>query len=207
MHGLDESLGTLDLSLSGAVGDGSVLNFGAGSSLFSLENASFSGSVTMSMGAGDDTVGFAGVTGAASLAGGEGTDVLGLDGMGANITFSYIFGTGRIAATSFECIDLAGDSANTLTLSLADILALDGDAIESAVTFSDLSGNNSSIASGSSLTRLTGDAEDSVLLAGSDWGSSLGTFVENGINYNVFKGTGSENQYLLVQNSVRVTSS
>lgn len=144
----------------------------------------------------------AGTTGQGSFDGGAGIDVLNLDGMGATITFGDLFGTDELKLMSFESIDLTGDTANTLTLTLDDVKALNSEALAEKLTYS-AGADEHEIAKDSFVSYLTGNANDSINLAGS-W-SDMGSLTIGGISYKGYQGTGADaNRYLLVQSDVNV---
>lgn len=126
----------------------------------------------------------------ARLDGGGGIDTLRLDGSGINLNLATIAnpsaGASRVAAV--ERIDLTGSGANTLTLSLADVLDLGG--MNVFTNGNGWADGSYDLANGGTTTEtrhqlvIDGNAGDVVV--GSGWGASVGTVLSNGITYDVY---------------------
>ena len=192
-----------NLTVSGAVSIDSAMTFGTGADKLTFDNATLTSGMTVNLGAGADTLTLAGsTTGQGSFDGGAGIDVLNLDGMGATITFGDLFGTDELKLMSFESIDLTGDTANILTLTLDDVKALNSETLAEKLTYS-AGADEHEIAKDSFVSYLTGNANDSINLADS-W-SDMGSLTIGDISYKGYQGTGADaNRYLLVQSDVNV---
>ena len=191
-----------NLTVSGAVSGDSAMTFGTGADKLTFDNATLTSGMTVNLGAGADTLALAGTTGQGSFDGGAGIDVLNLDGMGATITFGDLFGTDELKLMSFESIDLTGDTANILTLTLDDVKALNSETLAEKLTYS-AGADEHEIAKDSFVSYLTGNANDSINLADS-W-SDMGSLTIGDISYKGYQGTGADaNRYLLVQSDVNV---
>ncbi len=207
------------LTVSGNLNGTSLINTRGGNDRVALRDALLADGAKVELGAGDDMLVMRGnkIHGSGLLDGGVGHDILNLDNMGPEITFGSIFGDGKMGISGFEHLDLrgniyngAGGIANTLNLSMADVLNMGAGPLDAALAF-----DGGSIAQGAGLVRISGDAGlDSAKLKSGEWTASLGTYTTTidrqgtaeTITYNVYQGTGDHSdQYLLVQQNLLTT--
>ncbi|WP_189682424.1 VCBS domain-containing protein, partial [Seohaeicola zhoushanensis] len=150
-------------SLSGGAGNDVMLGYG-GDDTF----VTGAGADTVLGGAGDDLIvvdSFDGLTGGRqeTLDGGDGRDVLRID-LGGDLTADYM---SLVDLSGIEALDMANGQANTVELTIADLLGMSGDQDDA---LAGLLGEDI----GQSLT-IYGDASDSVTLVGEAGGQFQAT--------------------------------
>ena len=192
------------LTVSGAVSGDSAMTFGTGADKLTFDNATLTSGMTVNLGAGADTLALTGSTaGRGSFNGGTGIDVLNLGGLGADLVFSDLFNSSTgYSISGFERIDLTGGTANTLTLTAADVANLKGEALSETLSYTSTDGAGGSIAVGGYVSYVTGDTEDSVKLVAGDW-TSMGSLTGTDGAYNVYQAA-EAGRYLLVQQKLNI---